>query len=221
MRVTSIRPQRWERDGQSVTTWWVALEGRDAELPCYDARAASDLQVGAALPVGWTVRTSQRGKEYLAPPPAQGDGGRRTAAWRQSREALAAEQERMDRRTALMQAVAALGIEGGAGEVLRTAEQFYAWLRETVRETVGVAAAADDVAGSSLPPPATPTPRPGPIATGEQRRAPASPEAVGAGGGEAPAPPAEGTCVSCGAAWGPMRTASGRRICLRGHVERS
>lgn len=132
--VTSLRPSVWKtQEGQERTTWWVALEGLAGEVPCYDPRAGEALTIGQPLPEGWEIRTSTRGKPYLAPPraPRPGSGGGGAAAWRNTREGHAAEQERMDRRTALMQAVALLGPGTAISEALRAAEELYAWLRET------------------------------------------------------------------------------------------
>lgn len=132
--ITSIRPSVWKTDeGEERTTWWVALEGLAGEVPCYDPRAAEALKVGQPLPDGWEVRTSKQGKPYLAPSRAarSAGGGGGAAAWRNTREGHEAEQERMDRRTALMQAVALVGPGTAIGEALRAAGQLYAWLRET------------------------------------------------------------------------------------------
>lgn len=133
MKVTSLRRSDWTtQEGESRTAWHVSLDG-GPEVPCYDARAAQ-WQVGQDLPPGWEVRTSQAGKRYLAGPREQ----RRTsaaAAWRSTSAGFAAEQERMDRRTALMQAVALVAGTGAAiGEALRVAEEMYAWLRETAAQ---------------------------------------------------------------------------------------
>jgi hypothetical protein len=53
--------------------------------------------------------------------------GAAPAAWRNTETGAKYEQERMDRRTALMQAVA-----GKPDSVLGLAETFYQWLRESV-----------------------------------------------------------------------------------------
>jgi hypothetical protein len=53
--------------------------------------------------------------------------GAAPAAWRNTEAGAKYEQERMDRRTALMQAVAI-----GSGITTELAEKFYQWLRESV-----------------------------------------------------------------------------------------
>jgi hypothetical protein len=86
------------------------------------------------VPDGWELKDSKKGNKVLVEKQQRGGGG-----WRQSKEAFELEaagrlrwqqyeQERMDRRTALMQAVAvgALGTD-----TIRNAELFYDWLRES------------------------------------------------------------------------------------------
>lgn len=137
--ITAIRPSEWERDGEKVITYWITLDDRQKEVPCYDT-AAQDFTVGQPLPEGWEVKTSQKGKEYLAPPRKAGRGPGGAVAWRNTREGAefeqanrirwqVYEQERMDRRTALMQAVAAS--PPGSESITSQAEFFYTWLRET------------------------------------------------------------------------------------------
>jgi hypothetical protein len=114
-------------------------------------------------------------------------------AWLQSEQGAREIQERTDRRTALMQAVA-LGVTD-IGEVLRIAEQMYAWLRETVpAEVEGEGAEAGQRTGG------------GGRLEGERTTAPAAPSSSG--------------CPTCGESWGPRTTSSGKRLCVRGHVER-
>jgi hypothetical protein len=68
---------------------------------------------------------------YPGKSPAQSfvGGGKKeyVAAWRNTEPGAKYEQERMDRRTALMQAVAV-----GSGITTELAEKFYQWLRESV-----------------------------------------------------------------------------------------
>lgn len=85
-----------------------------------------------------------------------GGGGGGTAAHRNTAEGQAYEQERMDRRTALMQAVAV----GAADDYIDHADEMYKWLRATAGDSTasastsaahtgeGVRAAADSEQGS-------------------------------------------------------------------------
>lgn len=78
-------------------------------------------------------------KNYPGRPQAGGGfgGGSRqfTPSYANTKEGQDAEQERMDRRTALMQAVSCLSQEtSNYGAVLEVAEQFYAWLRQSVSD---------------------------------------------------------------------------------------
>lgn len=126
MNVTGVRESEWKKDdGTSTTTYWVTIEGREKDVPCYDERA-KDL-AGKPIPEGWEVKQSKAGKDYLAPPRASrggGSGGGGFAAYRNTKEGQHYEQERMDRRTAAMQAMA-----GKDTFDLYLAEQIYSWLR--------------------------------------------------------------------------------------------
>lgn len=128
MNVLGVRDSKWEKDGQTVVTYWVRLEGHEKEVPSYDARA-QDLKVGEALPDGWTIAQSKAGRDYLKPPAKQGSGSKRDyvprftdteAGWRTN-------DERVDRRAALAAAQAE-----GSGITTELAEKFYSWLRKTV-----------------------------------------------------------------------------------------
>lgn len=122
------RENKWTNDkGEEVTTYFCLIEG--VEVPCYDA-AGKDLKPGP-LPEGWEVKTSQKGKKYLATPRKQGGGGRQfVVAWSNTAEGSHFQAERSDRRTALMQAVEANPGVGGK-VLLEKASEFYLWLRET------------------------------------------------------------------------------------------
>src|SRR5512143_1696835 len=80
---------------------------------------------GKAIPQDWTIKQGEYGPQAFPPRPK---GGGMPPAYRNSKEGQAYEQERMDRRTALMQAVAATDIPS---RILDLANDYYAWLRET------------------------------------------------------------------------------------------
>jgi hypothetical protein len=141
--VTKIRPEEWTKDGEKVVTYWLTLEGREKAVPCYDPRAA-ELKVGEPLPDGWSVVQSKKGKDYVKTPAAQ--RGQSAPAFRNTKEGFLAEQEgrlrwqwveeeRRDRRTALMQAAAFFdsGVEHSTDMVAGVAGIFYEWLRQPVQ----------------------------------------------------------------------------------------
>jgi len=83
-----------------------------------------------------------------------------------------------------------------SGIVTELAEKFYAWLRaplESVSGGTGKARAPSQ--GHVEPMPEAPAANP-------------------------PDTTPEAGCPTCHQAWGPMRTASGKRVCVGGHVER-
>jgi len=116
------------------------VEGEIIEAWTPEIAKIPDL-IGKELPDGWTLRDGPKGKQLL-PPKAKGEGPR--AAWANTEEGQKYVQERMDRRTALMQAVAYLNIAGDAlnlkalkGDwilVDSIADQIYAWLRQSVSD---------------------------------------------------------------------------------------
>jgi hypothetical protein len=132
--VERIKVEKWtNRDGEDVTSYRVSLvnETGQREVPCYSP-LGKDLKEDAPLPEGWEVKTSKAGKPYLAAPRQSSGGGGSlrsgaSTAWRNTEAGAKYEQERMDRRTALMQAVAI-----GSGITTELAEKFYQWLRESV-----------------------------------------------------------------------------------------
>jgi hypothetical protein len=143
--VERVKVDRWtNRDGEDVTSYKVTLvnETGQREVNCYSP-LGKDLKEDAPLPEGWEVKTSKAGKPYLAAPrQSSGGGGGRysgapaSAAWRNTEAGAKYEQERMDRRTACMQAVAMGTIGGSQGaltaSVLKLADEFYQWLRKSV-----------------------------------------------------------------------------------------
>lgn len=106
MNVTAIDVKDWDKDGTIVKVSNVTFDdGR--EVPGYDLPPG--VEVGKPLPEGWEVATAKSGKLYIKVPKKGGGGfGGGQAAFRNTKEGQAIEQERMDRRTALMQAIAAI-----------------------------------------------------------------------------------------------------------------
>jgi hypothetical protein len=131
----------WTNDkGEQVITYTVTLvnETGQREVPCYTP-LARDLKEDAPLPEGWEVKTSKAGKPYLAAPRlTSGGGGHRgagpqTTAWRNTEAGAKYEDERVDRRRALEQAIAMnYPAETPFGHILTVANELYAWLRESV-----------------------------------------------------------------------------------------
>lgn len=87
--------------------------------------------MGKEIPADWTIKQGDYGPQAFPPREKKGFGpGGGAAAFRNTKEGQAIEQERMDRRTALMQAVAALGDAARVESALGLAEAYYTWLRE-------------------------------------------------------------------------------------------
>lgn len=97
--------------------------------------------IGKPIPDDWFRKDGDYGPQAF-PPRKGGGGGGGQAAWRNTKEGFAAEtegrqrwqqieEERRDRRTALMQAVALTGDGRNLVEVMADAEFMYDWLRET------------------------------------------------------------------------------------------
>jgi hypothetical protein len=104
-------------------------------------KAKADELVGKPIPDDWTQKDGQYGPQAFPPRAARGGGGGGfAAAFRNSKEGQFYEQERMDRRTALMQAVefAAKDHE----DIYSLADGFYNWLRQT--SGVAVATVSDN-----------------------------------------------------------------------------
>lgn len=177
--VIALRESDWKKDdGTTVKVTHLTLEdGR--EIPGYDLPPGAE--AGKPLPDGWEVATSKSGKPYMkAPKPGKGGFGG-ASAFRNTKEGQAIEQERMDRRTALMQGVAAIGAPD-IDLTLTVADQFYVWLRATA-----------GAAGASTPPSPHPAPG-GPLrsvtpgaSTSAAGEAAEEPQRGGGGLGKAPA----------------------------------
>jgi hypothetical protein len=124
MNVTAIKESEWNKDGTIVKVTTVSLDdGREA--PGYDLPLVPE--VGKPLPDGWEVATAKSGKLYIKVPKAGGpkySGG--VAAFRNTKEGQAIEQDAMNRRTALMQAVAVCQDNWDI-----EADKMYAWLSGT------------------------------------------------------------------------------------------
>jgi len=230
--VERVKSETWtNRDNEEVTSYRITLvDGAgQREVPCYDPRGR-ELVEDAPLPDGWEVKASKAGKLYLAPPRVGGSTSSRggiSAAWRNTEAGAKYEQERMDRRTALMQAVAL-----DSGIVTELAEKFYRWLRQSVS-----APGASGLIGSGSPgSPSRVLPDAGRGADtlSDEGGVSGGTEASGTGGTKAPrdasTPPSSPShaekwtpelgCPTCHQAWGPNTTATGKRVCVGGHVER-
>ena len=177
-----------------------------------DIEKAKALKIGEPIPADWTRKDGQYGPQAFPPGDKKAFGGGQ-AAYRNSKEGQFYEQERMDRRTALMQAVA-LG-----GEWLDTAAEMYAWLRKSAGSAHPSGSAADtgsptplsgepetwragdqaghgDSAGGLQPVPTSQSARPSASSPATHRPAGDTGGAAGKGTGEGPKPAAP-TCPAC------------------------
>lgn len=146
--VAKVSP--WEKDGK--TRYYITLDN-GTEAVSFAGEAAS-LEIGQPLPEGWTLEPpKQEGWKPMlkAPRKSGGGGGGGFAAWRNTKEGQEYEQEAMDRRTALMQAVA-VSVDPSSVESLSV--KFYDWLRATKKQ-----ATTPQTTGVRKPP-ASPAPEP-------------------------------------------------------------
>jgi len=176
--VAAFRVSDWDKDGTIVKVTTVTLDdGR--EVPGYDLPPG--IEANKPLPDGWEIATSAKGKPYIKVPKAgKGGGGGFAAAFRNTKEGQAIEQERMDRRTALMQAVEAwAALPDPNPGIENYADAFYTWLRETAAPgpSTSVAAGAGGIPSSSS----------SPAPTTSQRGGWGEPQDGGGGQGKAPA----------------------------------
>jgi hypothetical protein len=132
------------------------------EFICFSGKAADALTIGQPLPLGTEYEEPKfEGAKRAIKLPR--DKNASQAAFRNTKEGLLYEQERMDRRTALMQAVAALatpeiGEKVSTAALLVLADNMYGWLREPsavaggAGETTSVreGAAADEQASGAV-----------------------------------------------------------------------
>lgn len=194
MSATVIRVNPWEKDGK--TRYFVDLmQGSDKVESVSFSEKAADLEIGKPLPEGWELKPpKQEGwKPMLKAPKAQRGGGfgGGAAAWRNTKEGAHAEQERMDRRTALMQAVA---ITVEPNQVLKKADEFYSWLRST--SGAAPVAPATGAGSGSEPPARTAAPVPS-SATGASSGRPASGGHADVAPAPAGPPEGEGSAGAC------------------------
>ncbi len=122
MNVVTVKPNPKKPENGFVTF----DDGSEAWTP--DPKLAEPF-IGKPLPSDWTLKDGPYGKQAL--PPKDGKGTAK-AAYANTKEGMAYVQERMDRRTALMQAVLVRGPEQAEWDV--TAERMFKWLRSTVEE---------------------------------------------------------------------------------------
>jgi len=128
-------------------------DGTEAWCPSFEK--ASALELGKPLPDGWTQDQGEYGPRAFPPKDRKGFAGGKSS-WYNSEEGTRFTQERMDRRTALMQAVVVLGAAQGDPLTLRrpadwldTATEMYAWLRKSAGSAHPSGSAADT--GSPTP----------------------------------------------------------------------
>ena len=88
-------------------------------------KAKADELVGKPIPADWTQKQGEYGPQAF--PPRERKGGGAAPAWRNTEAGFRAEQDFMNRRTALMQAVADLP-DASPANVLIHANIFYEWL---------------------------------------------------------------------------------------------
>jgi hypothetical protein len=145
---TVTRVNRYEKDGK--VRFYVDLDrdGEKVEAVSF-ADKAEGLEIGKPLPEGWVLEPPKEAgwKPMLKAP--KGGGGFRG----RSPEMESFIQERMDRRTALMQAVQLCGENHQDAEwaTVPLAHRFYTWLRETVPAVTAAGKPGDT-------PPAAPSP---------------------------------------------------------------
>lgn len=179
-------------------------DGTDAWCP--DFEKASTLVIGQPLPDGWRQDVGDYGPRVFPPNDKKGGGGGGKAAWANTEDGERFVQERMDRRTALMQAVTHVPV-GSPAAILTEAEKFYAWLRKSS----GVAPL------STANPPSTVAPDPQPAApaqaaggkraaaakAGTQTPASAAPRCPSCGSEEVGFTPdkSAASCLTCGQEW--------------------
>ena len=156
MNVTAVETRAWTKDdGTEVTTYWVTLEGREKNVPCYDAKAAA-LKMDAPLPEGWEIKVSKAGKDYLAPPRAPGFGGGGGGR----REMSPSERSEIRAEVALKAAVEMAArhsplqfVDQEVPEVLDVANRFYEWISEFSAGALSHLATSGTAGGTSSSPP--------------------------------------------------------------------
>ena len=133
MNVTEVRESEWRKDDGTVVKVSNVTFDDGREIAGFDLPPG--IEEGKPLPDGWEIATAKSGKPYIkARKPGGGGGfGGGKSSWYNSEEGVRFTQERTDKRCSLMQAVALLVADSGAGidDVTMTADIFYAWLRKT------------------------------------------------------------------------------------------
>lgn len=152
-----------ERKGEKAAI--IHLDGGEKVWsPEYEKAAA--LTVGQPIPSDWTMKEGDYGPQAFPPRP-RGGGGGAPAAYRNTKEGFEAEQagrlrwqereqDGLNRRTALMQAVAMQASEVAAenGSLLDLAEDFYLWLRKD--QSTKSAPIPSGAVGAEAPPSSAP-----------------------------------------------------------------
>lgn len=192
-------------------------DGTEAWCPSFEA--ASKLKIGEPIPDDWTQDVGDFGPRAMPPRPSKGKGAM-PAAFRNTKEGFLLEQEgyarkdeRMDRRTALMQAVEHAAHFETASEtyLLSLADDLYAWLRKTSGSGVSLPS-------QSTPPSRPPGPEPtsraqtdtaGRSAGTSQDRTQPLEGAASSAGQEAQGEGVTSPAGACDHAWSPLRPDGG------------
>lgn len=177
-----------------------------------DRAKAQDL-VGRPIPEAWTQKQGEYGPQAFPPREGKPAGGK--PAWANTEEGEKYVQERMDRRTALMQAVLVYQGSGDSLDVLNLAPKLYAWLRDVSPAP----APATSSANSGVCPGDTPLDGGG-ESIGEAPPSPPIKHTVEEWSSEIEKHFPMPNCPICGKEWGPNTTSTGKRVCVQGHVER-
>jgi hypothetical protein len=139
--ITRVRDSDWRKDdGTTVRVTTLRFED-GTEAPGYDLPSVPE--VGKPLPDGWEVATSKAGKPYVKVPKSRNPDKGGMSAYRNTKEGQAFEQQQMNRRTALMQAVAyceAVYARNDSIELWGLSNTMYEWLQSS--PVLGRAAAA-------------------------------------------------------------------------------
>jgi len=116
---------------------WVEQKGDKAGIMVMDDgtkvwtpdKAKADELVGKPIPADWTQKQGEYGPQAFPPREKKSGFGGAPAAFRNTKEGQAVEQDAMNRRTALMQSVEMRHPDNQAvAQVLDRANKFYAWL---------------------------------------------------------------------------------------------
>jgi hypothetical protein len=198
MSHTVTKVNEWEKDGK--VRYYVDFEDGSSAV-CFSEKA-KDLEVGKQLPEGWELDPpKQEGwKPMLKAPKAQRGfgGGGGMAAFRNTKEGQAIEQQHMDRRTALMQAVALVVSDKTDLYWSDCANKMYEWIRSGSPLSGQGEGAGGPRLESPRPSPRTPAPQPSPVAA-------EGASSTGAAQGELPVGEGEAPAGSCTHSWSPLK----------------